>query len=91
MSLATQQPATCGEGKSAWLQDVVDSKRESRRQPIFLQGRKSARTILLLIPERRDRGRPMDRLLAVLAFLISQRSFKEECVSEAAPASRGCV
>jgi len=26
----------------------------------------------------------MDRLLAVLAHLISQRSFREECVSEAA-------
>jgi len=30
------------------------------------------------------RGEPMDRLLAVLARLISQRSFKEECVSEVA-------
>lgn len=33
----------------------------------------------------------MDRLLAVPAFLISQRSFREECMSEAAPASRGGV
>ena len=37
------------------------------------------------------RGKPMDRLLAVLARLISQRSFREECVSEVAPARRGCV
>lgn len=33
----------------------------------------------------------MDRLLATLACLISQRSFKEECVSEVAPARRGSV
>lgn len=33
----------------------------------------------------------MDRLLAVLAFLISQRLFTEEYVSEAAPGNRGCV
>jgi len=30
------------------------------------------------------RGKPMDRLLATLACLVSQRSFTEECVSEVA-------